>query len=361
MTEIKEYKCPCCDGTIEFDSTLQKMKCPYCDTELEVDALKAYGEDLENETDDDIKWEARHEKGWQQGEKEGIRIYVCKSCGGEIIGDDTLASTSCPFCGNNVVFMGQLSNDLRPDCIIPFKLDKESAKAAYRKHISGKTLLPKFFADENHIDEIKGIYVPFWLFDADANGNARFKGTRVSTWSDSKYRYTKTDYFSLVRCGNMSFKGVPVDGSSKMPDTLMESIEPYRLDEAVDFGTAYLAGYIADRYDVGKDDTIGRANERIKKSIEMALASSASGYLGVTTESSSVKINNGKTRYALCPVWILNTTWKDKKYTFAMNGQTGKMVGDLPLDKAAYRKWLFGLTGAIGAVAFVASYLIWLF
>ncbi|MGN1047688.1 MAG: hypothetical protein ACI4QZ_03680 [Eubacteriales bacterium] len=361
MSEIQEYKCPCCGGAITFDSKLQKMKCPYCDTEFDVETLKAYDDDLKKEGADELKWASDTASEWQEGETDGMRIYVCRSCGGEIIGDDTLAATSCPYCGNPVVFMGQFGGDLRPDCIIPFALDKESAKNAYRKHISGKKLLPKPFADENHIDEIKGVYVPFWLFGAEADGSARFRASRVTSWSDGKYRYTKTDHYSLLRSGKMSFADIPVDGSTKMPDELMESIEPYRMEEAVDFKTAYLAGYIADRYDVPSEDCVSRANERIKRSVCEALSGTLGGYTGITTESESVRLSGGKSRYALCPVWILNTTWQGKKYIFAMNGQTGKMVGDLPLDTSAYRRWLFGIAGAVSAVVFLLSWLMWLF
>ena len=140
----------------------------------------------------------------------------------------------------------------------------------------------------------------------------------------------------------------------------MESIEPYNVSEGVEFRTAYLAGYIADRYDVEANQCVIRANERIKNSVESILKSTVSGYSTLSTEHCNVAIQNGVARYALYPVWLMNTTWKGKQYTFAMNGQTGKLVGDLPLDKSAYKKWLFGLTGIIGAVIFAASYLLWL-
>ena len=256
--------------------------------------------------------------------------------------------------------MGQLSGALKPDYVIPFKLDKKAAKDALTKFYSGKRLLPKVFKDENHIDEIKGVYVPFWLFDADADADIRYRATRVRTWSDSNYDYTETSFFSVLRGGSLGFAQVPVDGSSKMADDLMESIEPFSFAEAVDFQTAYLAGYLADKYDVTAEESVDRANARIRKSTEDAFAATVQGYTSVTPEGGSVRLHNGKAKYALYPVWLLNTTWKDKKYTFAMNGQTGKMVGDLPVDKAAYRRWLFGLTGIIGAVAFAASYLLWL-
>lgn len=166
MAVIQEYKCPCCGGAIAFDSTIQKMKCPYCDTEFEMETLADYDKELKSEQPDDMNWEPVSGEEWQNGEMDGLRSYVCKSCGGEIVGDENTAATACPFCGNPVVMMGQLSGALKPDYIIPFKLDKKAAKEALRKHYEGKRLLPKVFKDENHIDEVKGVYVPFWLFDS---------------------------------------------------------------------------------------------------------------------------------------------------------------------------------------------------
>ena len=140
----------------------------------------------------------------------------------------------------------------------------------------------------------------------------------------------------------------------------MESIEPFDFSEAVDFQTAYLAGYLAYKYDVDAGESMERANERVRKSTADAFAATVQGYTTVETQSSSVRLHNGTAKYALYPVWLLNTTWNGQRYTFAMNGQTGKFVGDLPVDKGAYRKWLFGLTGGISAAIFAATYLLWL-
>lgn len=360
MAVLQEYKCPCCGGAIAFDSTIQKMKCPFCDTEFEMETLKNYDSELQNEPEEDMRWGSAAGADWQEGEADGLRSYVCKSCGGEIVGDENTAATSCPFCGNPIVMMGQFSGALKPDYVIPFKLDKKAAKEALKKHYGGKKLLPKVFKDQNHIDEVKGIYVPFWIFDADADANIRYKATRVRAWSDRDYNYTETSFFSVARGGSIGFERVPVDGSSKMADDLMESIEPFDFSEAVDFQTAYLAGYLADKYDVDAEQSISRANARIKQSTADAFATTVQGYTSVTPEATSIRLQNGQAKYALYPVWILNTKWKGKKYTFAMNGQTGKLVGDLPLDKSAYKKWLFGLTGIVGAAAFAACYLLWL-
>ena len=351
METLQQYKCPCCDGAIEFDSATQNMKCPYCDSEFEVESLKAYDEALQNEPAEDMSWQTAAGGQWQEGEEEALRGYVCRSCGGEIVTDATTAATHCPYCGNNVVMMEQLAGSLKPDYVIPFKLDKKAAKEAMRKHCKGKPLLPKCFLDENHIDEIKGVYVPFWLFDADADANIRYRATRVRTWSDSNYNYVKTSHFAVLRAGGLGFQRVPVDGSTKMEDALMESIEPYDFSEAVDFGTAYLSGFLADRYDVDSESSIQRANERIRASTESAFASTVTGYTTVTPQSTSIRLTNAQASYALYPVWLLNTTWKGKKYTFAMNGQTGRFVGDLPMDKGAFWKWFLGLGALLSAVA----------
>ena len=360
MSVLQQYKCPCCDGAIEFDSSLQKMKCPYCDTEFEMETLVSYDNVLKNEQGDHMTWDTAAGGQWQEGETDGLREYVCQSCGGQIVGDETTAATSCPFCGNPVVMMGQFTGALKPDYVIPFKLKKKDAIAALKKHYGGKRLLPKIFSQQNHIDEVKGVYVPVWLFDTDADANIRYKASNVRTWSDSKYNYTETSFYSVTRSGTLGFERVPVDGSTKMDDALMESIEPFNFSEAVDFQTAYLAGFFADKYDVDSEQSVERANERIKKSTEKAFASTVQGYDMVSPVSSNISFQNGVAKYALYPVWLLSTTWNGNKYTFAMNGQTGKFVGDLPLDKAAYRKWLFGIAGAVSAAVFAASYLLWL-
>ena len=360
MAVLQQYKCPCCDGAIEFSSAAQKMKCPYCDTEFEMETLQAYDQVLQQETGDDMTWDTAAGGEWTEGETEGLRVYVCQTCGGEIVTDEHTGATACPYCGNPVVMMGQFAGDLKPDWVIPFKLDKNAAVEALKRHYTGKRLLPKVFADENHLREIKGVYVPVWLFDTDAEANLRWKATRTRSWSDSNYIYTETQHYSVTRGGTIGFQRVPVDGSSKMDDALMESIEPYDFSEAVDFQTAYLSGFLADKYDVDSEQSVTRANERIRRSTEEAFTATVGGYSTLIPVSNHVSLRNGAAKYALYPVWLLTTEWNGKNYIFAMNGQTGKFVGDLPMDKSAFKKWLFGIAGAVSAACFAISWLLWL-
>lgn len=355
MYTLLEYKCPCCNGALSFDSGLQKMKCPYCDTEFEVETLRQLDEALKNEPADEMDWQDRAAEDLQPDGDE-IASYICDSCGGEIVTDATTAATSCPYCGNPVVMIHRVSGMLKPDCVIPFKLDKDAAIKALKKHLSGKPLLPKSFRDENHIKEIKGVYIPFWLFDADADGNARYRATRTRSWTTSRYIYTETSHYSVYRTGSMRFQAVPVDGSSKMEDQLMESLEPFDVSQAVDFQTAYLAGYFADKYDVTAEESIRRANDRIRSSTEQVLRQTVNGYSTVVPENCTVRLSENKTRYALYPVWLLNTRYRGKNYHFAMNGQTGKMVGNLPVDWGAFWKW-WGLIAA--GVSVLACLVYW--
>lgn len=358
MATMLEYKCPSCGGALSFDSALQTVKCPYCDTEFDMEALKELDAVLEQPPQDDMTWQKQPGEDWHDQEQDGLGSFVCQSCGGELVCEVTTAASNCPYCGNPVIMTQRLSGALRPDLVIPFKLDKAAAKAALKNHFKGKPLLPKTFKTENRLEQLQGIYVPFWLFGADADADIRYRATRISVWSDSKYNYTKTSYYSIHRAGSLGFDGVPVDGSRKMDDTLMESLEPFDLSQAVDFQTAYLAGYLADKYDVSADDSIGRANQRIKTSTEAAFMQTVVGYNTVLPQHSAVQLKNSKVSYALLPVWVLNTKYKGKDYLFAMNGQTGKFVGNLPINWGAFWGWLLGIAAVVSAAAFGISFLL---
>ena len=332
MPSILEYKCPNCGGALHFDSDVQSMKCPFCGTELEMENVEAYAEALEYTAQDELDW-VQHSSHWQEGESSHLSVYTCQSCGGEIIQEESDIASSCPFCGNPVINTGRVSGSLRPDLIIPFKYDKKSAKEAYLRHCN-KDFVPKVFLTPEHIDEIKGVYVPFWLYDAKADASMRYRASRTRSWREGEYRVSETSHYLLVRDGSLDYEAVPADASTKMDDTLMESIEPYDLSEAVEFNTGYLSGYLANRYDIDAKQCEERANERIRNSTQSAFRSTTTAFDSVMLEHSAIRLKEGTAHYALLPVWLLVTTYQGQKYTFAMNGQTGRIVGDLPSENS---------------------------
>lgn len=349
MSDNFEYKCPCCGGKIEFDATLQTMKCPYCASEFDVEAVEQFDEKTKAGNTDNMSLEIKSEEWEDQGD---LAKYSCKSCGGEIITTETQSATHCPYCGNPVILAGNLRGELKPDLVIPFKLEKSEVKKKYEEHTKGKRLLPDVFVSKNHIDEIKGVYVPFWVFDAESDVQMSLKGTKTRSWSSGDYRYTETSYFGLERDASMAFRDIPEDGSSQMPDALMESIEPFDMKQAVDFKTAYLSGYLADKYDVGEADMLERAKQRVRRSVEDEIRKTCTGYATLNVDSSNIASKCGKAKYVLFPVWLLSTTYEGKNYLFAMNGQTGKFVGDLPVCKQKKNR-LFASTFAIAMAVIV--------
>ena len=345
MAKMQEFKCPCCGGSIEFDSSVQKMKCPFCDTEFDVGTLSEYAQTVEEEQPEDMSWSDEAGSEWQDGESEGLRTYVCKSCGGEIVGDANTAATACPFCGSPVVMTGQLSGALKPDYVIPFKVSKKEAIEKLKMHYKGRPYLPKSFKDDNHIEEIQGVYVPFWMFDGKASGEASYKATTSKVYEKGDEEITETRHYEVSRAGSIGFEKIPVDASSKMPDDHMDSIEPYDYSGLKEFSTAYLPGFLADKYDVSVKDSQKRADTRCASTLEDALRGTVTGYDSCTLEHKQIDLKRGKVHYALLPVWMLHTKWNGQDFLFAMNGQTGKMVGDLPTSKGKF----WGLFAAIAA------------
>ena len=187
---LQEFKCPNCGGAIEFDPGMQTIYCPFCSSTLDMQALAATEAELEQQQGPEtIDWGLGSSE-WGASEQDGMLVYTCNSCAGEIVGDDTLGATSCPFCGNPVVMTSKFSGTLRPDAVIPFKISRQEALEGLKKHYLKKVLLPKEFKDENHLEEIKGVYVPFWTFDADVDAHINYRATKIRSWSDMNYNYT---------------------------------------------------------------------------------------------------------------------------------------------------------------------------
>ncbi|MCL2046666.1 MAG: hypothetical protein FWG88_09830 [Oscillospiraceae bacterium] len=357
-SQMTNYQCPNCLAGLRFDGGKGKLLCDHCDNEFEVELVEQLFADKEEAAVSagvEPQWDITETNNFTDEEAAHLRGYICSSCAAEIICDDTTVATSCPYCGNPTVIPGQLSSQGRPDLVIPFKLDKKAAIAALKNYYKGKKFLPKSFSDENHLEEIKGVYVPFWLFDGQADADMRFRGTTSRTYTSGNYRVTETSHYRITRSANVSFEKVPADASSKMPDTHMDSVEPFDYNELKPFSTAYLPGFLADKYDVKAEDCVERANTRITNSTEEAIANTVSGYATLTREYSRINLRSGDVKYVLLPVWMLSTKWNNKNYLFTMNGQTGKLIGDLPVDKGRYFTWFIGIAGGLSVILSVIS------
>ncbi len=374
-TQVTNYQCPACTGPLHYSAKSGKLECDYCGSSFdvaEIEALYARKEaeaaaakqaaDAKAEAAQAAKAEAAEAAaasgGWDTSdlsrdwgaEADGLRVYSCPSCGAELICDQSTAATACPYCGNPAIVPGQFSGALRPDYILPFRLSKDDAVQALRAHYKGKPFLPRSFTSVNHIEQIQGVYVPFWLFDGGAEGAASYRASNTNVYETGDYEITETRHYHVVRAGSLAFEKIPVDASSKMPDDHMDSIEPFDYAQLRPFSTAYLPGYLADKYDVTIDDSRDRADTRCRETLAQALRDTVTGYGACVTEREDIALRRGKVHYALLPVWMLSTKWRGQDFLFAMNGQTGKLVGDLPTDRGRF----WGMFAAIAAPLTVA-------
>ena len=374
-TQVTNYQCPACTGPLHYSAKSGKLACDYCDSSFDVAEIEAlyarkeaeaaaakHAADAKAEAAQAAKAEAAEAAaasgGWDTSdlsrdwgaEADGLRVYSCPSCGAELICDQSTAATACPYCGNPAIVPGQFSGALRPDYILPFRLSKDDAVQALRAHYKGKPFLPRSFTSANHIEQIQGVYVPFWLFDGGAEGAASYRASNTNVYETGDYEITETRHYHVVRAGSLAFEKIPVDASSKMPDDHMDSIEPFDYTQLRPFSTAYLPGYLADKYDVTIDDSRDRADTRCRETLAQALRDTVTGYGACVTEREDIALRRGKVHYALLPVWMLSTKWHGQDFLFAMNGQTGKLVGDLPTDRGRF----WGMFAAIAAPLTVA-------
>lgn len=353
--QVTNYTCPSCGGPLHFDPETQKVKCDFCGSTFtpaeikeEFSAANAAAVEAGTELSD-----SNDIMQWSEEEAAHMRAYSCPSCGAQLICDEHTAATSCPYCGNPTVVPAQFDGALRPDYIIPFRLKKEEAVKKLQDFYKGKPFLPNAFSDNNHIEEIKGVYVPFWLYDGEAAAELSYHATRVHSHTTRDEQITTTEHFKVERKGTVRFKMVPADASSKMPDELMDAIEPFDYNDLVPFDMSYLPGYLADKYDVSSEEDAERADTRMKNSAIAAISATVTGYVSAVPEVEKVHIIPERVHYAFLPVWMLSTKWKDENHIFAMNGQTGKFIGDLPVDMGKFWLYFIIITVVLMAILYV--------
>lgn len=353
------YKCPSCGAPLGYSPGRgDRIKCEYCETEFAVKDLDAYFAEAEQlaakaQAAKESKWQNTSEtEQWDAESATIMRAMTCSSCGAEIVCDNNTMATECVYCGNPTMVPGRFEGGLMPDYIIPFKKTKAEAVAAMKEFYKGKWLLPSNYASTSRLEKIQGMYVPFWLYTSMVESSAEFEATSSRSWDDGDETITETKHYRCSRIGNMDFCRVPVDGSVKMEDTYMESIEPFDYADVQPFSTTYMAGYLADKYDVDAEQAQVKADKRMENSAMANLAATVRGYDTVELQEGHINKSDTSVDYAMVPVWILSSTYQGKQYTFMMNGQTGKFVGRLPIDTK--KGFLYG--GLAGLVSLPLTY-----
>ncbi|MDO4283305.1 MAG: zinc ribbon domain-containing protein [Clostridia bacterium] len=317
--DVLDHECPSCGANIPFNPDTQRWDCKYCGASYTLEDFEKYDAEMKKEN-----------------KEENVNVdmdeYTCPNCGAKVVTDSNTSATSCVYCGSTTILKNRLQGEFKPSQVIPFSQSKEKAVEEFYKFSKKKWFAPKEFCKKENIQKVEGVYIPFWLYDCETKGNIIADAKKISTWRSGDYMYTKTDYYLCQREGNMVFEGVPVDGSTKFADDIMDSIEPYNYEGMKEFNPSYLSGFLAEKYDVEKDDAYSRAKMRVKNTTIEELKNDMKGYNTVNVKENNIEVERKKDKYVLMPVWMLNIKYKDKMHTFAMNGQTGKMVGNVPVS-----------------------------
>ncbi len=351
--QVTNYQCPNCGGPLHFDSASQQLKCDYCDSLFTPQEVEDYYSEANQQalSVEANNWESETGQ-WTEEEAANLAAYNCPSCGARLICDSHTGASSCPYCGNPTIVPMQFDGALKPRYVLPFQLEKEEAVRRLQQFYKGKPFVPKAFTETNHIEEIKGVYVPFWLYDATVDARMTYHATRSTTHREGDYSVTTTSHFQVARNGILTFEKVPADASSKMPDEYMDAVEPFDYSRLVPFQMSYLAGYLADRYDIDKDEDEKRTNERMYNSTISAMNRTVSGYSSAVPQRQDIRFISGSASYAFLPVWVLSTRWNGKPYLFVMNGQSGKMIGDLPVDNGKFLLYFLVIAALLFAAIF---------
>lgn len=350
-----DNKCPACSAPILYDPSSGKWKCKYCDSEFTLEEMKKH-----NNASNDVnnKKEEVVEK-LVVDDNINYVTYSCKNCGAEIVADEETASTFCVYCGNTAILKNKLSGKFAPDLIIPFKVEKQKAIDAFKGLSKGRVFVPKSFTDPSNIEKITGVYIPFWLYDINVSGSLNADAKKITTWTRGNTRYTKTDVYKVYRTGSMNYYRVPVDGSTRFANDIMNSIEPFNYEELEPYNHAYLSGFLSEKYNIDNEKSFEDAKNRALTSTRDKMFEDMGYYDSKTIVENTLAPNKKKVEYALLPVWMVNVKYKEEFYLFAMNGQTGEFIGNIPLDKPKVVKYMILIFLIVLVVLSLASYIIY--
>ncbi|MFV0350690.1 MAG: hypothetical protein ACK5JF_00035 [Oscillospiraceae bacterium] len=352
MDAVINYKCPNCSAPLVFGIESQKWECHFCNSTFPKEEIEKFSQQ-EGAAEAQEAEAAVPRWAPDTFKEEEAVTYTCPSCGGSVLADKQTAATFCVFCHNPTIIAKNLSGEYRPAKIIPFKLTKDKAEEALLKLCKGKPLLPRFFRDIAKKGEVRGLYVPYWLFSADYHAQLSGTGRNISIWRDSTYEYTKTDTYQIERAGTFPFRMVPQDASSRMEDKLMEGLEPFDNSLLEEFAMQYLSGHFAESFDVDAATCQQRFRVRANTAVEQGMRATVTGYSSTSVAVNTHTIQDYQTMYVMLPIWLLQTKFKNKVYTFAMNGQSGRMVGKLPFSWGRILAWFGGFAGLIGLITFL--------
>lgn len=378
--DVLTHKCPNCDGPLTFDPDDQKFHCPYCGSIFTVDEVTEFEEKQEEArlaekktaggSDDESQNQtgpppesdsptAADQTGSATAEETTadsdahMELFLCPNCGAEIVTDSTTAATYCYYCHNPVVLQGRLSGKFLPDKVLPFAISKDVATEKFLEWAKQKWFVPRAFFNQKQVEKLTGVYFPYWNVNAEADGEISGMATSLRVWMIGDIEYTETKQYEVHRAGKFSFKDLIKNALSKnTQQKMVEGVNPFPMSKAVNFKNQYLAGFQAEKRDTEYEKIAGNVKQELTGYSETLLSETVGSFSAFVPNNKHLELTKEDNQYVLLPVWLVTYRTNDrskKVYYYAMNGQTGKVAGVLPIS---YKK--LGLTAfAIFAFCFI--------
>ena len=339
------FVCPNCGANINFDPGKQLLHCDFCDTDLSPDEV-IQKDDAEEHTYTESEADESSETGYKEYT---TTIYTCKECGGEILANDNTVATFCSYCGASTVLSSRVGKERAPEYIIPFKITKEQSAELYKKAVSKALFAPKYMKEDTVIDKFRGIYMPYWVYDFRENRPATLRGQKDHRSGD----YIIHEHFDINLEVDAQYKGLSYDASSQFSDTLSEAIAPYDFSTAVPFNTSYMSGFYADAADTEASLYQRQCRTIVTNEIYNRVAKDPA-VKSITLKkdsSSNLAPETCESDLGYFPVWFLSCRHKDRVSYAVINGQTGEVATDMPVD---YKKYV--ISSLILAIPFAALF-----
>ena len=324
-------RCANCGGILEYDIALGKVKCQHCDSIFEADD---YAADTSAEEYQDL-------------EDYETTMFVCPSCGAEISATQFDVVDYCMYCGSFVSLESQLTRVKRPTEIIPFSKTKEDCKKLYSSFIRRKIYAPKEFRDDKFIDGFKGIYIPFWNFHYDCGPKIYVRGEKEL---DRDGDYINVQHYKTKCKINGAIDNLVYDASSSFDDEISLRIAPYKRDKLKPFNISYMFGFYGDIADISKEIYREESDSEVKDKLWNLVTKNKEVAKGHPLEEQPKKMDAEfniklKASLAMLPVWFL--TWRkgDRVAYSVVNGDTGELYSEVPVDVGRYL--LFSILTAI--------------
>ena len=270
------------------------------------------------------------------------KIYTCTSCGAELALTGTEISSFCSYCGQPTIVFDRMEKTAMPDSIIPFVITKEEALKKIQNRLKKGLLIPDK-VKKFEVERLRGIYIPYWLFDADYDDSMVIK-SHVKTGNTA----VATRYYRINSHCNLFY--YPVDASKNLNDKLSRKLEPYDYSGLRPFNIAYMSGFYSDRFDMPADTMMMTAMYRAQSQMCELASSDIPGEDQEIVESAPA-FHVKKKYYIMLPAWFMTFRYEGMPYTLMVNGQSGKVVGAVPFSK----KKLYGLAAGLSALCCIVT------